>query len=112
MSFICALAPDAVADRARPVSLAERAVVGRPGTSAHLTTLGALLYRAGRCNEARSYSARALRLGTHDALLIFHRAMIERCLGSSSARPWFRRAVAVNPHFSLLWAPVARRALR
>lgn len=70
------------------------------------------LFRTGRCGEARSYSARALRLGTRDALLIFHRAMIERCLGSDSARSWFRKALTVNPHFSLLWAPVAKRALR
>ena len=70
------------------------------------------LYRSGRCQEARTYSARALRLGTRDALLIFHRAMIERCLGSASARSWFRRALTVNPHFSFLWAPVARAELR
>src|SRR5919197_5763015 len=47
------------------------------------------LFRTGRCEEARSHSAHALRLGTRDALLVFHRAMIERCLGHSSAR-WFR----------------------
>jgi tetratricopeptide (TPR) repeat protein len=69
------------------------------------------LFRAGRCEEARAHSARALRLGTRDALLIFHRAMIERCLGSASAQSWFRRALAINPHFSFLWAPVARRAV-
>ena len=51
----------------------------------------------------------ALRLGTRDGLLVFHRAMIERCLGNSSARSWFRKALAYNPHFSLIWAPVARR---
>src|ERR671931_1759609 len=70
------------------------------------------LFRAGRCEAARSHSARALRLGTRDALLVFHRAMIERCLGAASARSWFRRALALNPHFSFLWAPVARKALR
>jgi tetratricopeptide (TPR) repeat protein len=70
------------------------------------------LYRSGRCQEARTHSARALRLGTRDALLIFHRAMIERCLGSASARSWFRRALTINPHFSFLWAPVARAELR
>ena len=26
-----------------------------------------------------------------------------------AARGWFRRALELNPHFSLLWAPVARR---
>src|SRR5436190_4450306 len=69
------------------------------------------LFRVGRCEAARLHSARALRLGTRDALLIFHRAMIERCLGDPSARSWFRRALAVNPHFSSLWAPVARAAV-
>ena len=70
------------------------------------------LFRIGRCGEARAHSERALRLGTRDALLVFHRAMIERCLGSSTARSWFARALAINPHFSILWSPVARKALR
>jgi hypothetical protein len=36
--------------------------------------------------------------------------MIERCLGrNDEARTWFKRALALNPHFSVLWAPVARR---
>jgi tetratricopeptide (TPR) repeat protein len=70
------------------------------------------LFRAGRCQAARAHSARALRLGTRDALMIFHRAMIERCLKSPSAHSWFKRALAINPHFSVLWAPVARRMLR
>jgi len=69
------------------------------------------LFKAGRCEAAKAHSAHALRLGTRDALLIFHRAMIERCLGAASARSWFRRALALNPHFSFLWAPVARKAL-
>ncbi len=69
------------------------------------------LFRAGRCEEARRHSARALRLGTRDALLVFHRGMIERCLEAGAAPSWFRKALAINPHFSVLWAPVARRAL-
>src|SRR5439155_9395069 len=69
------------------------------------------LFRAGRCEEARAHSAHALRLGTRDALLVFHRAMIERCLGTAAARSWFRRTLEINPHFSFLWAPVARKAL-
>jgi hypothetical protein len=35
--------------------------------------------------------------------------MIERCLGRPTARTWFRRALEVNPGFSLLWSPVAKR---
>jgi tetratricopeptide (TPR) repeat protein len=68
------------------------------------------LVRNGRCRDARRYSEEALRLGTLDALMFFHRGMIERCLGSEQgARRWFRRALEINPHFSLVWTPVARR---
>ena len=71
------------------------------------------LYRSGHCAAARAHSIHALRLGTRDALLTFHRGMIERCLGNRAAGAAFlRRALAINPHFSLLWVPVARRALR
>ncbi len=68
------------------------------------------LARNGRCGEALRFSKRALRLGTLDAPKFFHRGMIERCLGhGAEAKSWFRRALALNPHFSVLWAPVARR---
>jgi tetratricopeptide (TPR) repeat protein len=71
------------------------------------------LYRNGRCEEARAHSARALRLGTRDALKFFHRGMIERCLGrSTAAREAFRAALEINPFFSLRWAPVAKEAVR
>ena len=68
------------------------------------------LARAGACSAALRYSHLSLRLGTRDATKFFHRGMIERCLGNGAeARSWFRRALALNPHFSVLWAPVARR---
>jgi tetratricopeptide (TPR) repeat protein len=68
------------------------------------------LARNARCEEALTYSVHALRFGTHDALKFFHRGMIERCLGHGRlAKAWFRRALALNRHFSLLWAPVAER---
>ena len=68
------------------------------------------LERNGQCGEALRYSTRALRLGTLDALKMFHRGMIERCLGNrAQAAAWFHRALRLNPQFSLLWAPVARR---
>jgi tetratricopeptide (TPR) repeat protein len=71
------------------------------------------LYRTGRCADARSWSGRALALGTEDGLFLFHRGMIERCLdGSDVARPWFRRALAANPTFSLRWGPLAERLAR
>ena len=68
------------------------------------------LERNGRCGEALRYSRLALRLGTQDALKYFHRGMIERCLGhAAGSRLWLRRALALNPHFSVLWAPTAGR---
>lgn len=68
------------------------------------------LARTGRCDEARAWSRRSLRLGTRDALLFFHRAEIERCAGdAAAARTWARKALAQNPAFSVRWAPVARR---
>jgi tetratricopeptide (TPR) repeat protein len=75
--------------------------------------LGWALARTGHCGEALRYSKRALRLGTRDALKFFHRGMIERCLGRrAEARKWFRDGLDLNPRFSVLWAPVARRAVR
>jgi tetratricopeptide (TPR) repeat protein len=68
------------------------------------------LARTGHCGEALRFSKRALMLGTRDAPKYFHRGMIDRCVGHEvQARRWFRRALDLNPHFSLLWAPVARR---
>jgi tetratricopeptide (TPR) repeat protein len=71
------------------------------------------LARNGQCEAALPYSQHALRLGTQDAGKFFHRGMIERCLGNDAvARVWFRQALALNPRFSLLWAPVAVRYAR
>jgi tetratricopeptide (TPR) repeat protein len=71
------------------------------------------LARSGRCGEALSWSERSLRLGTRDALLYFHRGMIERCLGhGGGAQAWIRRALALNPAFSVRWAPLAARVAR
>lgn len=57
------------------------------------------LYKNGRCEEARSHSVRALRLGTKDVEALLHRSLIERCLGNSEAAVAFRkRALAANPY--------------
>jgi tetratricopeptide (TPR) repeat protein len=71
------------------------------------------LYENGRCEDARHHSVRALRLGTLDALKFFHRGMIELCAGNrAEGLAFLGRALATNPHFSLLYVPVAKEALR
>jgi Flp pilus assembly protein TadD len=96
----------------RTLALARAAHRERPTVFAD-DTLAWALARNGRCEEALRRSKQALRLGTRDAGFFFHRGMIERCLGHrADARRWFARALEQNPHFSLVWAPVARSALR
>jgi tetratricopeptide (TPR) repeat protein len=68
------------------------------------------LARNGRCEDALAYSTRSLRLGTHDALKYFHRGYIAACLHDrAGAARWYRRALALNPRFSILWAPLAQK---
>ena len=91
------------------VALARAARSERPSIDGD-DVLAWALARNGRCGEALRFSKRALRLGTRDALKDFHRGMIERCLGHpAEARSWFRSALDLNPYFSVIWAPVARR---
>jgi len=93
----------------RTLALARLARRERPSIDGD-DVLAWALARTGHCGEALRFSERALRLGTRDAPKDFHRGMIERCLGhDAQARLWFRRALGLNPHFSLLWAPLARR---
>ena len=72
--------------------------------------LGWALARSGDCREGLRWSTRSLRLGTQDALKFFHHGWIEACLGRrAEAAMWYRRALVLNPTFSIRWAPVARR---
>jgi tetratricopeptide (TPR) repeat protein len=94
------------------LALARRARAERPSIDGD-DVLAWALARNGRCGEALRHSRNALRLGTRDALKVFHRGMIERCLGNRAAGDAFlHRALALNPHFSVLWSPVARKTLR
>ena len=71
--------------------------------------LGWALTRTGRCAEGLAWARRSLRLGTQDPLKVFHLGMAQRCAGQpAAARASFRRALVLNPHFSVLWAPAAR----
>ncbi len=96
---------------AATVALARKARAARPSIYGD-DALGWALARAGRCHEAVRWSQRALRLGTKDALLYFHRGYAAGCAGDRAGRrAWYRKALALNPGFSVRWAPVARKAL-
>jgi tetratricopeptide (TPR) repeat protein len=70
------------------------------------------LYSSGRYARAAVFSRKAMALGTANALFFFHAGMIELRLGHrGAARMLLARALDINPHFSVLHAPQAERAL-
>jgi tetratricopeptide (TPR) repeat protein len=94
------------------VELARRARVARPSIYGD-DALAWALARAGRCSEALPLAKKALRLGTKDGLLLFHRGYAAGCAGDRAAMlAWYSKALDANPAFSVRWAPVARAALR
>ena len=71
------------------------------------------LYKTGQAQEAQRYTAEALRLGTQDALKLFHAGMIARAVGQKDqARIYLTHALALNPYFSLIYSDEAATALR
>ncbi len=97
---------------AQTVALARRARAARPSIYGD-DAVGWALARAGSCAEALPFAERALRLGTKDPNLVFHLGYAEGCAGNPGAqRREYGRALALNPEFSVRWAPVARAALR
>jgi tetratricopeptide (TPR) repeat protein len=58
------------------------------------------LHKAGRDSEATAAMGKALSLGTRDAMLFYHAAMIQNSLGNrAAAQDWLERALAVNPYW-------------
>ena len=98
-------------DPAAAVERARAAYARRPSVKA-ADALAWALFKAGQLAEARRYADQALRLGTQDAIMLYHAGMIAQAQGdSAAARDFLSRALAHNPHFSPLYAPRAQQAL-
>jgi tetratricopeptide (TPR) repeat protein len=103
VAWTCALAPDATADRPKVLALAEKAAKSDPKSFQYQTTLGAILYRAVRLEEAVQRLTEADRLaqqpGGSDrsppAYIWFFLAMSHHRLGHrEEAKKWLDKAVA------------------
>ncbi len=85
----------------------------RRGSIQAADVLAWALYRSGQYEEALEYSREALRLGTQDALMLFHAGMIYDRLGEyEKARDHLERAIEINPGFSVLYAGTAADTLQ
>jgi tetratricopeptide (TPR) repeat protein len=75
-------------------------------------TLAWALYRDGRPTDAAPYARQALALGTRDAKLLFHAGLIDQANGEGArAKDELKRALDLNPHFSVLLEEEARQTL-
>lgn len=103
------------ADFTRPdaalIAQARRGHNDRPGVVGD-DALGWVLTRAGECAEGLEYARRSLRLGTQDALTLFHAGMAAKCAGKPiDATRYLTLALQLNPTFSVRWATTATTTL-
>ncbi len=98
-------------DHTAIVEQARAAYADRP-TIYGADALAWALYKNGDYDEAWQQSQEALRLETKDATLHFHAGMIAAKRGdAAAARSHLTQALAINPYFSPLDAPMAKRTL-
>jgi tetratricopeptide (TPR) repeat protein len=98
-------------DAARALQLATAAYSKAPTLRA-ADALGWALHRLGRDDEARRRADEAIRLGSRDPLLRFHRGAILAALGEDAeARRDLALALEIDPGFSATGAAEARRVL-
>jgi tetratricopeptide (TPR) repeat protein len=93
------------------VAVARRAWHAAPSVRS-ADALGWALTRSGRPAEGLGYARRALRTGSRDPLFLYHAGIAARDANRTrEARTLLSKALALNPRFSPLHAPAARKAL-
>jgi len=131
IAWTCGLAPGAVADWSQPIALAEKAVQNDPKSAWCVMTLGAVLYRAGRCADAIQRLEEADRLvslanvpaNVSAVHAWFFLAMAHRRLGhDEQAKHFFAKAAAwtdsalrgtgAEKHSPLTWRGMTLNLLR
>jgi tetratricopeptide (TPR) repeat protein len=96
---------------ARAVRLAHAAWADAPSVRG-ADALGWALTRAGDPGRGLAYAQRAVRLGSRDAVFLYHAGIAARDAERAGlARRYLARALELNPRFSPLHAPRAERAL-
>ena len=69
-------------------------------------------FKNGLFDQAEAMMQQAMKLGTRDAKLYYHAGLIARAQGrDAEAQRLMAEALAINPHFDTLQAPLARAAL-
>ncbi len=85
----------------------QRGVRERPSILGH-DALAWTLYKAGRYEEAEAEEKLAMSTGMKNALFQFHMGMIQLGLAhTTEGSTMLRTALAINPYFSLRYAPLA-----
>lgn len=74
-------------------------------------TVAWALYRAGKLDEARRASDKAIELGTRDARLLYHAGAIRLAQGDTAGASLIRDALALHPKFDVTAAPEAEALL-
>lgn len=67
------------------------------------------LYKNNNADASQQYTTESLRLGEFDPLLLFHAGMIADRNGNKiEAKRLLKKAIALHPHFSLLYSKMAK----
>ena len=94
------------------VALARKTVQDQPSVMSY-DVLAWTLYQMGNCKEASQAEGEALRLGSQLPLTLFHAGMVASCNGDApTAATYLQHVVALNPHFSVLYAGLAEQTLQ